>query len=153
MSLLGVLLRPVAGKLIDRLGERTVLMGEATILFILCFGYIFAESAKIDVFGIYLPILIFATCYVLDNSITFVGMARATYVKKIAPKPEDISPTLALGISLDHVVAMLLPLAGGFLWAQMGTDGYKYVFVVAALVSIANFVVARQIKIPKTIPE
>ncbi|MEI6603181.1 MAG: MFS transporter [Clostridia bacterium] len=149
MSVLGVLLRPVAGKLIDRLGERKVLMGEATMLFILCFGYIFAESAKFDVFGLYLPVLIFAACYVLDNSITFVGMARATYVKKIAPKPEDVSPTLALGISLDHVVAMILPLAGGFLWAQMGTDGYKYVFAVAALVSIANFAVARHIKIPQ----
>ena len=148
MSLLGVLLRPVAGKLIDRLGERKVLMGEAAILFLLCFGYIFAESAKFDVFGIYLPVIIFAACYVLDNSITFVGMARATYVKKIAPKPEDVSPTLALGISLDHVVAMILPLAGGFLWSQMGTDGYKYVFMVAAVVSIANFLVARRINIP-----
>ena len=149
MSLLGVLLRPVAGKLIDRLGERKVLMGEATMLFILCFGYIFADYAKFNIMGIYLPVVIFAACYVLDNSITFVGMARATYAKKIAPKPEDVSPTLALGISLDHVVAMILPLAGGFLWTQMGTDGYKYVFVVAALVSIANFLVARLIKVPR----
>ena len=148
VSLLGVSLRPIAGKLIDRLGERKVLMGEATILFILCFGYIFSENfqGNIPGLGLAIPIAIFAACYVLDNSITFVGMARATYVKKISPTQEDVSPTLALGISLDHVVAMILPFVGGLIWTNIGEGGYKVVFAIGAVVSIANFCVARLIK-------
>ena len=153
VTALGVLLRPVAGRLIDRLGERIVLMAEASILFVLCFGYIFSGNLSTDFFGISLPVVVFAICFVLDNSITFVGMARATYAKKIAPTPEDVSPTLALGITLDHVIAMILPVCAGLLWIQMGSEGYKFVFMSAAFVSIANFLIAMRIRIPKTIHE
>ncbi len=74
---LGIAIKPVIGSLIDRIGERIILSGEAAILFVLCMGYAFAE----DLFrrqrlsgG--------AVCYVLDISLDAVMMARVTISKK-----------------------------------------------------------------------
>jgi hypothetical protein len=53
-------------------------------------------------------------------------MARSTYLKKIAVVPEDLSPTLSMDISIDHIVSMTIPFLGGYLWTVLG---YKYVFI------------------------
>lgn len=36
-------------------------------------------------------------------------------MKKIAVFPEDVSPTLSMGISLDHVVSMFIPWVGAII--------------------------------------
>jgi hypothetical protein len=43
-------------------------------------------------------------------------MARTTYMRKIALKPEDVSLSLSLGTSLDHLVTIFLPILGGLAW-------------------------------------
>jgi len=74
-------------------------------------------------------------------------MARITYMKKIALKPEDVSPSLSLGISLDHIVTVFLPFIGGLAWYKGGHGGYKYVFMGGAVVALLNFISSRKIRI------
>ena len=71
-------------------------------------------------------------------------MARSTYLKKIAIKPTDVTHTLATGISLDHIVSMLIPIVGGIIWVAIG---YKYVFLFAAVIAVINFVLSLKIKV------
>ncbi|MPN31166.1 hypothetical protein SDC9_178640 [bioreactor metagenome] len=71
-------------------------------------------------------------------------MARSTYIKKIAVDPDDVTPTLSAGTSFDHVIAMTIPFLGGLLWTAMG---YKYVFIVAAFISLINLFLSLKIKI------
>ena len=134
VSLLSICTRTFVGWAIDHLGERFVLSSEAVLLFIICFGYTFS--------GDFLPkviaMVVMAACYVIDNSMSVVEMARSTYVKKIAVCPEDVTPTLSTGISLDHIVAMSVPMLGGLLWAATGADGYKYIFMVDAVFAAAK---------------
>lgn len=140
ISLASILTRTIVGNTIDIKGERFILSLEAIILIVVCMGYSFAA----DLVPASVAVVIIAACYIIDNSMSAVEMARSTYIKKIAVHPDDVTPTLAAGTSFDHVVAMSIPFFGGLLWASWG---YKYVFIAASLIAVINLVLSMQIKI------
>jgi len=144
VAVIGIFVKPWIGHLIDNVGERFVLSAEALLFFFTCLGYVFAET----LFRPAAAIFIIYICYVTDFTLDSVGMARITYMKKIALKPEEISPSLSLGISLDHVVTIFLPILGGLAWYKGGPGGYRYVFLGGAVIAAANFVSSRMIRIP-----
>jgi MFS family permease len=131
------------GVLIDKIGEKKVLSWEAAILIFVCLGYAFADNI--------LPgggaVIMISICYILDQMLSAVGMARATYLRKIALEPEDVSPTLSTGISIDHIVSMTIPFLGGYMWYSHGPNGYKYVFIAAAVIAVINLISTRMINI------
>ncbi|HBE78885.1 MAG TPA: MFS transporter [Firmicutes bacterium] len=140
IAIVSILTRTIVGNAIDIKGERFVLSVEAVFLFLICIGYAFAA----DFFTPGIAVIIIAGCYIIDNSMSAVEMARSTYLKKIAVEPEDVTPTLSAGTSFDHVVSMTIPFFGGLLWASLG---YKYVFLAAALIALINLIMSRRIKI------
>lgn len=139
VSIVSILTRTVIGNAIDIKGERFVLSLEAIVLIIICMGYSFAA----DIAPANIAVIIIAACYIIDNSMSVVEMARSTYVKKIAITPEDVTPTLSAGTSFDHVIAMTVPFVGGILWTSFG---YKYVFIVAAFIACINLFLSTKIK-------
>lgn len=144
IALVSILTRKMVGNAIDRLGERTVLSLEAVLLVLVCIGYAFAgELVPPSV-----AVIIIAVCYIIDNSMSAVEMARSTYVKKIALDPGDVMPTLSAGVSFDHLIAMSIPFVGGLLWKAAG---YPYVFLAAALIGVINLVLSMRIKIPEVV--
>ena len=58
-------------------------MSEAVILVFICLGYGFARR----LFSESTAIVVAWTCFVIDQLLMSVGMARATYLKKIAVQP------------------------------------------------------------------
>jgi MFS family permease len=140
ISLISILTRTIVGNAIDKLGERLVLSLEAMVLIVICMGYAFAA----DFAPVSIAVVIIAACYVIDNSMSAVEMARSTYMRKIAVNPDDVTPTLSAGTSFDHVIAMSIPFLGGILWASMG---YKYVFIAAAFIALINLILSMKIKI------
>lgn len=139
--------RKMIGRLIDRRGERFVLTIEAAILFAICIGYAFSA----DIFPAGVAVVIIAACYIIDNSTAAVEMARSTYVRKIAVDLADVTPTLSTGTSLQHIASMAIPFLGGLLWEATNTpghnDGYRYVFMAAAVIALLNLILSRKIKI------
>lgn len=139
ISAVGIGAQPLVGKLTDRLGPRAVLGGEALLTIGVCVIYAFAPEL--------LPpgaaLVVIAGCYVIDQASSAVAMSRAVYVSQIAEDPADVSPTLSLGISIDHSVAMFLPMLGGLAWRGAGETGYRWVFLGGAAVSAINFAVTR----------
>lgn len=133
---LGIFFKPWVGKLIDRRGEKFVLGAEAVLLFAVCVGYAAAEKTAVA-----LGLII--ACYVVDQLLTAAGMARATYVNKIAENKEDVAPTLSMGLSMDHVVSMFIPFAGSLVWNAFG---YQYVFVGGAMIALLNYAITRKIE-------
>ena len=140
IAVLSIFTRTIVGNAIDKKGERFVLSLEAIVLIVICMGYSFAA----DLVSPSIAVIIIAACYVIDNSLSVVEMARSTYVKKIAICPEDVIPTLSAGTSFDHVIAMSIPFVGGILWTTMG---YQYVFIVAAFIAAINLFLSLKIKI------
>ena len=145
VSIIGIFTKPFIGYLIDKVGEKFVLTSEAIAFFFVCLGYAFAE----DLFSNSLALILVNTCYIIDQTLSSVSMARATYLKKIALAEEDVSPTLSLGTSIDHIVTMFLPIIGGLVWYNNGAHGYKYVFLGGAIIAIINLISTRFINIPK----
>jgi predicted MFS family arabinose efflux permease len=142
IAAVSILTRTMVGRAIDVKGERFVLTIESVILIVICLGYAFAaEIAPTSV-----AVIIIGACYVIDNSMSVVEMAKSTYIKKIAVTPEDVTPTLSAGTSFDHIIAMSIPFFGGILWTTLG---YKYVFIVAALIALLNLFLSTKIKIDK----
>lgn len=141
-GIIGILFQPLLGKMIDRLGERAVLASEAVLLVFVCFGYGFSRQF----FPESTAFLIVCACFLLDNMLMSVGMARSTYMKKIALRPEDIQPALTVSVTIDHVFSISVALIGGLIWNAFG---FQYVFLMGAVIALINLFFALQVRIPK----
>jgi len=141
-AMAGVVCRPLLGEVIDWLGERVVLAADELVLMGVCLSYAFASLLLPKPYDLY---LLFAT-YILDNILFALRVARTTYLKKIADDPADITPTISAGITLDHAVAMTLPVLSGYIWTVYG---FRWVFILAAGIALAGFFLCLRIKVPK----
>lgn len=126
---LGVVFQPALGRAIDRLGERWVLVADSALVFLVCVGYGYAHliDSRVIALG-----LLYA-CFVGDLLLFGTNMARDTYLAKIAIKPEDVAPSLSLGVSINHAVSMTVPTVGGLMWMKYG---HASVFMAAAGVAV-----------------
>lgn len=143
-GVIGILFQPFLGRMIDRLGERFVLATEAFVLIFVCAGYGLARS----IFPEGIAFLVVCACYLLDQMLLSVNMARSTYMKKIAKKPEDIQPTLTAGVTIDHLFSIAIAVVSGAIWSAFG---YQLVFLLGAVIALVNFFVARKIKLPNAL--
>ncbi|QPM88920.1 hypothetical protein PSAL_001230 [Pseudooceanicola algae] len=99
---------PMIGRAVGRFGERRVLVFEYTGLVI-----VFALYGGIYAFG--WGLLLASVLYVIDNLFFAMAMALKTYFQKIAD-PGDIAPTAAVAFTINHIAAVFLPAALGYLW-------------------------------------
>ncbi|MEM1066696.1 MAG: MFS transporter, partial [Pseudomonadota bacterium] len=99
---------PLLGRVVARYGERLALIVE--------YGGLFA------IFLMYAGLYIFewggvmaAVLYILNNIFFALALAIKTYFQKIAD-PSDIAPTAAVAFTINHIAAVFLPAALGYLW-------------------------------------
>ena len=145
VSVINIFFRPWLGGFIDKKGERFVLMLEAILILIACLGFAFSRL----IFPENIALIIVSFCYILDNLFSGAGMARTTYVKRLSDDPEEVSSTLALGISLDHVLSMSMPTLAGFIWVTYTDFGYIYVFCGGLVIAVLNLLISNRIRVPK----
>jgi predicted MFS family arabinose efflux permease len=132
MLLLRIIVRAVGaftsarvGKLIDRVGERPVLYVYYGFLTAFFLGYATITSKWA-----------LCTLFVVDNAFFVFGMALNTYVNKLVPAAERTA-TLSMGVAMNHLAAVSMPLIGGFLWV---TFGPQWAFVTGALAGVLSLV-------------
>jgi predicted MFS family arabinose efflux permease len=143
-GVIGIVFQPLLGWTIDNMGERFVLASEAILLIFVCAGYGFAKF----LFPEGTAFLIICGCFLLDQMLMSVSMARSTYMKKIALRPEDIQPALTTSVTIDHIFSISVALLGGLVWNLFG---FQYVFAMGAVIAAINFFAALQIRIPATV--
>jgi predicted MFS family arabinose efflux permease len=137
----GIAFQPLLGKSIDVFGERAVLIAEALLLIVVCSGYGFGRT----LFSESTAFLIACCCFVADQLLMSVNMARSTYLKKIAGHPDHITPTLTMSVSIDHVFSIGVALMGGLIWSAWG---YQAVFLCGGGIAVVNLVSALFVKAP-----
>jgi hypothetical protein len=103
-AVLNVVFAPRIGRLIGRWGERRALVFEYLGLIGVFTAYAFVENANVA-----------AGLYVVDHLFFALAIAIKTYFQKIAD-PRDIAATAGVGFTINHIAAVLLPAAFGFLW-------------------------------------
>ncbi len=138
---INIFFKPWFGQLIDRKGERFTLQLEAVIMFFACIGFAFSKSA----FPFQIALYVVGLSFIIDKLMESAGMARATYVKRLSKEDSEVARTLSMGLSMDHVVSMFIPIAAGYAWYAGGASGYMYVFIGGLVISIINFYVASRL--------
>jgi predicted MFS family arabinose efflux permease len=138
---IGILFQPFLGWAIDRLGEKIVLLSEAALLIFVCLGYGFSKF----LFPEGAAFIITCVCFLLDQMLMSVNMARSTYMKKIALHDSHVQPALTSSVAMDHIFSITVGLMGGVIWDMLG---FQYVFLLGALIAIGNFFAALRISIP-----
>ena len=116
-------LSPLIGKAIIRFGERKILSLEYGSLIFIFSAYAFTDSA-----------LVAGILYVFDHIFFNFSIAIRTYFQKIG-KAEDIAPSMAVGFTINHIAAVVIPAIGGLIWIS----NYKIVFLSAAVLSLISF--------------
>ncbi|MCR9127575.1 MAG: MFS transporter [Rhodobacteraceae bacterium] len=124
---------PLIGKAVGVWGERRALVFEYLGLTLVFLAY-----GGIYVFG--WGILLAAVLYVLDHMFFALALALKTYFQKIAD-PADIAPTAAVAFTINHVAAVFLPAALGYVW--LVSPGA--VFGIAAAMAMTSLILALMI--------
>jgi len=110
-SVLNMLAGPVLGRMVDRFGERKMVPLSYVMISLCC-----AAFALVHTVWILMGILL------LIKLLVMLGMGLSTYVYRMAP-PEELTPTLSAGISINHVSSVATPLLAGSLLPVLGYSG------------------------------
>jgi len=128
---------PLKSKAINKYGERTILSMESISLFTLFIGYAFIDN-----------VWIVAGLYVLDNLFFSFSIGINTYPQKIA-EPGDIAPSTAVGFTINHISAVVIPLIGGSLWLLH----WRMPFLKGAGLTVINLYFIQKIRTKASIHE
>ena len=81
--------------------------------------------------------------YIADRLSMQIGMVNSIYLRSIAVDKEEITSTLSMGVSLDHIISIIAAMIGGFIWTKWGSH---WVFFLAALFSVGNLYIAAKVQ-------
>jgi len=126
IQVVGWVASPRVGRLVDRIGEKKVLGFYYSFMILVFFGYAFVPQ-KSWLYAI----------FVLDGSFFVFAVALTTYVGRIAPASER-TPTLSMGVAMNHVAAVAMPFFGGLLWNSLG---FRWAFLIGIPAAVASIVV------------
>ncbi len=142
-SFIGIFFIPALGRWLDRYGIRKLLYADAISFIGVYISYGLLTSGFSTGFfataGI--PVMLTFGLVILDRMSMQMGMIRIIYLRSIAIEKSDITPTLSLGMSMDHIVSIICAYIGGLVWTSFGP---QYIFFFAAGLSVINLVVARK---------
>lgn len=123
------------GCFVDRYGERKALILNYSLLLFVFMGYAYIS---------HVPVLYVLYC--LDNILFGFSVARTTYLDKIAPG-EDVTASIAFGVTLNHISAVTLVPASGYLGEKYG---YEMPFLIGVGVLILSLIASSRVRIGKS---
>ena len=130
VQVIGYLASPHVGRMIDRIGERRILLFYYSCLALFFVGYALVRTPYV-LYGV----------FIIDSSFFVFAMALTTYVNRIAPKSEH-TPTLSMGVAMNHVAAVAMPLVGGILWRYLG---YQWAFLTGSATAALSILAASRL--------
>ncbi len=138
-ALLSYFLSPVVGRIIDRFGYKIVMISDTLILVIVCFFYGYAHH----IFPMHIAFIVCCVNYVLDSIISLASMASNVYVQDISDDKEEMRATISTGISVNHLITIMIALFGGWIWKTLGIET---LFLLSAILGLCNSAYAATIK-------
>jgi predicted MFS family arabinose efflux permease len=122
---------PWVGRMIDAHGERRMLSIINVAYVVALGGYALANN-----------VVIACLCYVLYTFIMPLSpIGAATYLRKVAVA-EEIAPSLAMGVTLQHAAAIVVPVTTGII---LNYVGYQIPFLIACVFASFTFFVTRRL--------
>jgi hypothetical protein len=121
---------PLISKAINKYGERVVLSLESASLVLLFLGYAFIQNVWV-VIGL----------YVMDSIFFNFAIGLNTYLQKTAD-PKDLAQSTAVGYTINHISAVIIPLFGGALWLL----NWRLPFIIGACITLISLYYTQKIK-------
>ncbi len=131
--ILTVLLSPTIGKWIDRVGERGPLMLYSGMLIVIFAGYAITPN-----------VTILCVLFVIDRVIQSFSVGYSTYLQKIV-RPEELTPSVAMGVTMNHIAAVVVPVTGAWLWKEF--NNYTIPFWIGVSVAIVALFSTRRLPV------
>lgn len=129
-NFINFLISPLIGKAVNTFGERKVLSLEYFSLIFIFLTYAFTPNKYVAAF-----------VYILDHIFFNFSMAIKTFFQKISDE-KDIASSMAVGFTINHIAAVVLPVLGGMLWLI----NYKIPFIAGAFLSFTSLLAVQFIK-------
>jgi predicted MFS family arabinose efflux permease len=125
---------PIVGKLVDRYGEKRMLTVGYSFHLLVFLGFALSRN----VWLLYLT-------YVAYNVLFLFSIGTTTYLRKICRR-EDLAPSLAMGVSLAHLTAVIVPIVGAALWQRLG---YQFPFLFGTIFIFISLWLTQQIDVAR----
>jgi hypothetical protein len=132
-SILTAAIAPSVGKLVDRVGEREPLKAYAASVIVIFVGYATFRSVGV-----------LCALFVVDKVLFTFSVGFTTYLHRIV-RPGELTPSLAMGTTMNHVAAVIVPVLGAWIW--FATGNYQWPFVFGAVISALSF--GSMLRLPK----
>lgn len=130
-SALAMVTGPWIGRMIDLHGERRMLGYVNYAYIVALLGYALVDNTAVAI-----------VCYVIYSIIfPLSGMGASVYLRKIAPS-RDVAPSLAMGITMQHAAAIVIPILTGFV---LNFVGYQIPFMVASGFALITIYITRRL--------
>ena len=133
---------PLIGKIIDRLGYKIVMISDTLILVIVCFFVVCSHH----LFPKEIAFIVCCVNYVLDSIISLASMASNVYVQDISDDQNEMRATISTGVSVNHLITILIALFGGWIWQSVGVET---LFIISAVLGLCNSAYAATVKTRK----
>jgi len=122
---IGCFTAPLVGRLIDRVGEKHVLIFYFSALTLFFLGYALLRN----------PVVLYVL-FVADSASFVFAIALTTFANRLVP-PSERTQTLSMGVAMNHAAAVTMPLLGGLAWRSLGHQWPFFIGAAAALLSVA----------------
>jgi predicted MFS family arabinose efflux permease len=122
-----IMTTPRLGRAVDRRGERRTLSLVNIAYVVALAGFALANNVILAA--------VFYAIYAVIAPVSYIG--GSTYLRKICA-PEDLAPSLAMGLTISHATAVIVPVAAGFV---LNFVGYQIPFFLACGVAVVAFFV------------
>ena len=143
-STINIFIAPAIGKLVDKLGYKLIIVVDTIALILICLVYGFAHHMFSQ------PVAFAVVCgmFVLDSVLFAVSIARTMYVKEISDSQNEVTSTLSTGISINHLISIVIAILGGALWQNLGVE---VLFLLAAFFGLGSFFFSLTLPKPGTL--
>ena len=130
-TMAAMVLTPRIGRALDTYGERTLLLYVNLAFIVALLGYALVSN----------PVAALA-CYVTYTFIApLAPMGATVYLRKVAPSA-DLAPSLAMGLTMQHAAAIVVPIVTGFI---LNYVGYQIPFMVASGFAVVTLLISRRL--------
>ncbi len=125
------------GKMLDKKGLRFTLFFEGIYLAAISLILAFLAKGFEDAFLPQTQVMFIIACilYIIAMMMDQVNMIHAYLVRSLAVNPNEITKTLSVGLSVDHIMAVVISSVMGVVWSAFGSE---YVFIMAAAASVVQ---------------
>jgi MFS family permease len=120
--------------MVDVYGEKRMLTIGYSLHLTVFLGFAFAPN-------VWLAYL----AYIGYNFMFLFSIGTTTYLKKICRR-EDLAPSLAMGVSLSHFTAIVVPVAAATLWDQLG---YQFPFIFGTVFIFGSLILTQKIDVAR----